>query len=168
MTTLNQIHHGLHHAVDSLVEGWNALRRRASHALTHFALRPEIGESATEETALLHGTARWSVLAADMHEDDERILVNLEVPGMNPEDFDIEVVDDFLVIRGEKHVEQERAGGGRHVLLERAYGVFERAIHLPTEIDRNQVQARYQRGVLSVTLPKRSRNALYRVQVNAV
>jgi HSP20 family protein len=168
MSTLNQIRHGLHQAIDSLAEGWYALRQRASHALTHFALRPGNGESEAPEATLLHSAARWSVLAADVHEDDDRILVNLEVPGMNPEDFEIEVVDDLLVIRGEKHVEQERTGGGRYFLLERAYGVFERAIHLPAEIDQDRVQARYRRGVLSVTLPKRDRNPSRRVKVNAV
>jgi HSP20 family protein len=167
MSTLNQIRHGLHHAIDSFTEGWRALRQRASHALTHFAL-PENGESGTPEASLLHGTARWSVLAADVQENDDRILVNLEVPGISPEDFEIEVIDDVLVIRGEKRVEQEHTEGGRYFLLERAYGVFERAIHLPAEIDRDQAQAQYRRGVLTVILPKRDRNLSRRVKVNAV
>jgi HSP20 family protein len=92
--------------------------------------------------------------------------VNLEVPGMEAGDFDIEVVEDLLVIRGEKRVEREDTGGGRYFLLERAYGAFERAIHLPAEVEQDRAEANYRRGVLSVSLPKRNRHWSRRVSVD--
>jgi HSP20 family protein len=164
MSTFDQVRHGLHQALDSLAEGWHAFKRRASHALTHFA--PQGGEAGGPEAALVHGSARWGVLAAELREEDDRILVNLEVPGMEAGDFDIEVVEDLLVIRGEKRVEREDTGGGRYFLLERAYGAFERAIHLPAEVEQDRAEANYRRGVLSVSLPKRNRHWSRRVSVD--
>jgi HSP20 family protein len=164
MTTLNQVSQGLHHAWESLAEGWHALKQRSAHALTHFLP----GESANgSEAALVHGAARWAILAAEVREDEDRVVVRLEAPGMAAEDFDIEVVDDLLVIRGEKRVEREDTGDGRYFLLERAYGAFERAIRLPAEVRQDQAEASYKRGVLSVSLPKRARNLSRRVSVNA-
>lgn len=147
MSTLDQVRHGLHHALESLAEGWHALRQRAAHAMTHFSLRED------EEVPAM---SRWALLAAEVREDDARILVELEVPGMRAEDFDVEIIDDLLVIRGEKRWETEDAGKGRYYLAERAYGAFERALHLPAEVDQARTQARYRRGVLSIVLPKRN------------
>jgi HSP20 family protein len=163
MSTLNQVRQGLYHALESFAEGWHALKQRASHALTHFVP----GEDASgPEASLIHGAARWSLLAAEVREEDDRVLVRLEVPGMEPGDLDIEVVEDLLVIRGEKRVEREEEGNGRYFLLERAYGIFERAIHLPAEVRQDQAEASYRRGVLCVSLPKRARNPSRRVSVS--
>ena len=72
---------------------------------------------------------------------------------MERDDFDINVVDDVLVVRGEKQLRREDHRGYYHI-LECAYGQFERAIPLPVNVSMDQAQANYQSGVLTVYLPK--------------
>ena len=79
---------------------------------------------------------------------------------MDKDDFDISVVDDYLVVRGQKHMDRERSEGRFHI-MECAYGRFERVIELPVHVDDAQASARYRHGVLSVTLPK-SKSAIRR------
>jgi HSP20 family protein len=89
-----------------------------------------------------------------VREEDTQVVVRLEAPGMEREDFDISVVQGrTLVVRGEKRVEREESRGRYHV-IESAFGLFERVIALPVEVSDDGARARYRRGVLTVTLPK--------------
>ena len=97
--------------------------------------------------------SRWALLAAEVYEADDAVQVRLEIPGMAGDDFDISVIDNYLVVRGEKQMSSERRQGRFHV-MECAYGRFERAIELPARIDDSGARARYRNGVLTVTLPK--------------
>jgi HSP20 family protein len=63
------------------------------------------------------------------------------------------VLDNMLIVRGEKRMQREREDGNYHI-VECAYGSFERAIPLPAEVDANKAKADYKRGVLKVELPK--------------
>lgn len=157
MIRLNHVHHGIHHALHSLAEGWSALKQRASRALTRFTPREPSYEDQLSEGKLIQGASRWGLLAAEMREENDRIVVDIEIPGMEPDDFEIEIVDGQLIIRGEKRTGQAETVSGRYFLLERAYGFFERAIHLPAEVDQENIKARYRRGILSIWLPKSSR-----------
>jgi HSP20 family protein len=98
-------------------------------------------------------SAGWGVLAAEVFDDDDTVVVRLEAPGMDKGDFELQVMEDALVVRGEKQLERERTEGRYHV-TERAYGRFERTIPLPDEVEGNQAQASYTNGVLRVELPK--------------
>jgi HSP20 family protein len=84
---------------------------------------------------------------------------------MEPDKFDIDVVDNYLVVRGEKRVQQEQREGRFHV-MECAYGRFERALPLPVEVEGHKATARYRRGVLTVSLPKHERARARRIQIN--
>lgn len=150
--------HDPRHAFSALSEGWSALKQRAAHALTHFMPAGESGP--------LWGASRWGLLPAEVRETEDGVVVAMEAPGMRPEDFDVDVVEDMLMIRGEKRAARDGAEGGRYFLLERAYGAFERTIRLPAEVDRDRAAAHYRAGVLTVTLPKRVRNRVGRVAVN--
>lgn len=153
MSTLEQLKHGLENTWDSVAEGWQQLHARASQALTRF--RP--GQSRTDvETAneqVLHAASRWGLLAAEVSENDAEIEVRLEAPGMEADDFDIDVIDTTLVVRGEKRVAREHTRG-HYYTMECAYGSFERALPLPASVDENATRARYRRGILTITLPK--------------
>ena len=164
MSTLNQIREGLSQALGTLSEGWHDLREKAAHALTRF--HPKRGELQPADEDLFRNAARWSLLAAEVAEGDNEVVVKLEVPGMDPSNFDLQVVDNYLVVRGEKKVEREESRG-RYYVMERAYGSFERAIPLPTAVDENGARAKYQRGVLRITLPKSARARHRRVEVQA-
>ena len=110
--------------------------------------------------------AGWGFLASEIQEDPDRLSVRLEVPGMEAEDFDIDVIDNILVVRGEKRVRREQREGRFHV-MECAYGSFERAIPLPVEVKGHEASARYRRGVLTVELPKRERGGSRRITVQS-
>jgi len=86
-------------------------------------------------------------------DDDDKVVVRLETPGMDRGDFDLQVTHNHLVIRGEKRIARERTEGRYHV-AECAYGRFERAIPLPEEVEAGKASASYKNGVLRVALPK--------------
>ena len=156
MATLTQIRQGLGQVWDSMVEGWRALTRRASSAITRFSLPGRTARD-SDEMALVEISRRsvgWGVLAAEVFDDSDRVVVRVEAPGMKRDDFDIEVVDDILLIRGEKKIERESTVGQYH-LVECAYGTFERAIPLPVPVEPGKARARYRKGVLRIELPKR-------------
>jgi HSP20 family protein len=160
MNTLEQLRRGLGQWRNSLVEGWEHLRERTLQALTHFKVVRDADTDDDQPTQLMLQAPRWGLIAAELRETDDAVLVSLEVPGMDNDDFDIAVIDDYLVVRGEKRLDNERSEGRFHV-MECAYGRFERVIKLPVAVDDSAARARYRRGVLSVTLPK-SRTALRR------
>lgn len=154
MSTLNQLREGLNEAWDTLVDGWQRLYRRASGAITRFTPGKKAREDdkGTEQGIAVR-SAGWGVLAAEVFDDNDKIVVRLEAPGLDSSDFDLEVLDNYLVVRGEKQVERERTEGRYHV-TECAYGRFERAIPLPEEVESAKASAAYQSGVLRIELPK--------------
>ena len=167
MSTLQQFREGLNDALDTLQEGWQRLYRRAAGAITRFSP----GKSTQTETTAGHGLVSrsigWSVLAAEVFDSDDKVVVRMEAPGMDNQDFDIQVHDDYLVVQGEKQLEQERTEG-HYRITECAYGRFERAIPLPEEVESDKATASYRNGVLRVELPKAkaaARRAI-RVKVN--
>jgi HSP20 family protein len=164
MSTLSQIREGFSHAWNSLAEGWHDLRERASHALTHFQLKKSEAES--DDGKAVYSASRWGLLAAEVGEDDKQVLVQLEAPGMEPGDFEIQVVDNYLVVRGEKRLERE-AYQGHYYMMERAFGSFERAIPLPAEVDESRASAKYRRGILRISLPKSQRSRMRRIEVQS-
>ncbi len=155
MSTLHQLRDGLHEAWGSLVDGWQRLYRRAAGAITRFT--PGMGTKAADGKQagqqIAARSAGWGVLAAEVFDDTDNIVVRLEAPGLEKADFDLEILDDYLVVRGEKQVERERTEGHYHV-TECAYGRFERAIPLPEAVETDKARARYKNGVLRVELPK--------------
>jgi len=167
MSTLQQLRHSLGRTLDTLAEGWHNLRQRAEHALTRFRPLSRRDEVDTWEDQLVKQSADWGLLATDMQEDGNELIVRMEVPGMEADDFDIDVVDNHLVVRGEKRVEKSHRSGRFHV-MECAYGSFERAIPLPVEVDGNRADARYRRGVLTIALPKHERARSRRIPINTV
>lgn len=151
MNPFEKIGRGLFDTWESLAAGWHELWQRAGNALTRFHPTPKSDDDADTAQARRE-VSQWGILAAEVTSDDDGVDVRLEIPGMEPDDFDIEVVDDRLVVRGEKQLEREDRRG-RLVLLERAYGRFERRIPLPAAVDEGGAKASYKRGVLRVRLP---------------
>jgi HSP20 family protein len=90
--------------------------------------------------------------------------IRLEIPGMNADDFEIQVRGRSLTVAGEKRVEREE-NQGRYHIMERAYGRFERSVPLPSEVDEGGAQANYKNGVLTVTLPKTKETLERRIRV---
>lgn len=89
----------------------------------------------------------------DVKETDKAVEVSLELPGLAENEVDVLVSDRVLTVSGEKKTEEERKEDDYRV-KERAYGRFSRSITLPFEPDPKKVQAKFAKGVLTVTLPK--------------
>jgi len=80
-------------------------------------------------------------------------VVNVEIPGMDPKEFDISLKGGTLTIKGEKKQEKVEGEENYH-LVERRYGTFTRSILLPQEVESDRISAAYKNGVLTVTVPK--------------
>ncbi len=143
--------------------GWNNLVSKASNALTHFVHRKE-DEDDAQSRALLRASPEWALLAAEVHESGDDVTVRLEVPGMEPDDLDIEVIDRTLIVRGRKQISRERKEGRYHI-TECAYGSFERRLPLPAEVQADKAEASYRKGVLTLVLPKSERERVRRIPV---
>ena len=151
---------------DSLTEGWQHLRESASSALTRFG--PERHDSLPSsdqvDSAFYMPSLGWSMLGADVFEDDRQLIVRLEVPGMEKADLDVTVQDGVLIVSGEKRF--ERTGTeGHYRVLQCAYGHFHRSVPLPVSVRGNAARATYKNGVLRVELPKADHAAPRRLNV---
>jgi HSP20 family protein len=89
----------------------------------------------------------------DVTDDASFLKVTLEAPGVDMKDVDIEVQEGILTISGEKRHEETQKDDGCY-RTERSYGFFRRAIPLPSEVDATKAEARLDKGVLTVKLPK--------------
>lgn len=98
-------------------------------------------------------TAPTFTPAAEMRTDNENIYLQLEVPGLNPEDIDVQVNVNSVAITGERKDETTTEEGGTK-RSEFRYGKFHRVIALPKKIQQDAVEAKYENGVLKLTFPK--------------
>ncbi|ANB01293.1 Hsp20/alpha crystallin family protein [Ectothiorhodospira sp. BSL-9] len=156
MSNLQHLRQGVSDAWESILGGWQRLYARASGAITRFSPGSWSAEGVErDEHELETRSIGWGVMAAEVFDDSDRLVVRLEAPGMDRDSFDIQVIDDHLVIRGEKGVQQERSRGRYHI-AECAYGRFERAIPLPGPVDTEGARATYEHGVLRVEMPRLS------------
>jgi HSP20 family protein len=96
--------------------------------------------------------AEW-LPAVDVAETENEIVVNVEVPGMDPKEFDISLRERTLTIEGEKKREKVEEEENYH-LTERRYGTFTRSILLSQKVESDKISTTYENGVLRVTLPK--------------
>lgn len=152
---LDELKQGFSSLWESAAEGWQRLRQSAAGALTAF--KPgdptQVPAQSDVDDDFYLPTHGWSMLGGDLFEDGKRVVVRLEVPGMEKENFDIEVLDDVLVVRGQKRFERE-SSEGRYRLLQCAYGSFRREFRLPAPVLADQAKAGYRNGVLKIELPK--------------
>ena len=89
----------------------------------------------------------------NVSEDPDHIYVQAELPGVNPEDLDITLKEQSLVLRGERKIPPEEKNANYH-RRERESGFFRRALRLPVPVDSNKVEASCKDGVLTITLAK--------------
>jgi HSP20 family protein len=90
---------------------------------------------------------------ADVAETDEFVTLTLELPGLEKKDVDVNIEDDVLTVRGEKF-EEKKDEAKKYYLVERTYGTFQRAFTLPRSVDSGKIWAEFDKGVLTVMLPK--------------
>jgi HSP20 family protein len=92
--------------------------------------------------------------AIDITENDTAITLTAELPGMSEEEVDLTVSDGILTLKGEKNVSHE-SKQDHSVVIERNYGSFYRSFPLPDQVDQDAIAAKFDKGVLTVTMPKK-------------
>jgi HSP20 family protein len=92
--------------------------------------------------------------ALDVKETENELVVKADLPGIDEKDVQLTIQDGVLSMRGEKKSERKDERENYH-LVERSYGSFQRSIRLPETVDEDKAVARFDKGVLTVTLPKR-------------
>lgn len=100
----------------------------------------------------------------DIFESDDQIELRAELPGVKPEELEIDLTDNLLTLSGERKLEhdEEREGYRR---IERSYGRFTRSFALPRHIDQENIKAEMNEGVLSLTIPKREAQKARRIEI---
>ncbi len=89
----------------------------------------------------------------DVTDEGDALRVVAELPGMNRDDVELEVIDDMLIVSGDKRFESTREEQGCY-RVERSFGHFQRAVPLPAGIDLDRAEARFENGVLTLRVPK--------------
>ena len=134
--------------------GLNSFRREMERAFDSFF--------AHEPTAFVGGD--WNP-ALDVEETPEEVLVKAELPGLDESKISIHISGNHLVIKGEKDESEEKKEKQLH-RIERSYGRFERIVPIPAAVDHDKISADYNRGVLTVHLPKDTKSAPKYIKVD--
>lgn len=108
-------------------------------------------------------TSDW-VPAVDIREEQDRYLIEADLPGVRPEDIDIHMENGLLTLRGTRASETKEAGKD-YQRMERAMGTFYRRFSLPDSADADRITARSNHGVLEVTIPKQEKVQPRRIKV---
>ncbi len=95
----------------------------------------------------------------DVVENEQAFEIHFAVPGLNKEDFNIELKDNYLTVSGERKFSNEKKEKNYHA-IETNYGSFSRAFSLPENVDATKINAKYDKGILELTLPKDEKKAL--------
>jgi len=100
----------------------------------------------------------------DTYEEDDTIVINAELPGVNKDDVSIDIKDNVLSIKGVRNYEQ-KIKEENYYRQERCYGKFHRAFTLPDAVDPNRIEASYKDGVLKIKIPKAEETASKKIEI---
>ncbi len=103
--------------------------------------------------------------AVDVYEDEHKVTLKIEVPGIDEKDIDVRVENNTLTVHGERKIEKEEKEEN-YRRVERQYGAFTRTFTLPTTVDTDNVAATYDKGVLKINLPKKAEAKPKQIKVN--
>lgn len=106
-------------------------------------------------------------LTVDVFQDDESILIQSTVAGVSPEDLDVSITNDMVVIRGERR-SQYTVNPADYFYQECYWGTFSRSIILPIEIDADRAEAKIKNGVLTIRIPKANAAVTRKLKVKEI
>ena len=132
---------------------YRRLRHRSSIVLVTGQTWP-FGELSPSERLRLLGQTRWRP-DADTYETATTVEIVVDLAGVEEDDVEVQLFEDVLVLEGHRRLPSCEEGAVYHAAGIRQ-GAFQVALPLPAPVDPERVQARYDRGLLRVTLPKRS------------
>jgi HSP20 family protein len=114
--------------------------------------RDSYGPPAGPEEAL---TTTGFAPPVDIYEDEHNFTLKIEVPGIDDRDVDVRIENNTLTVHGERKLEKEEKEEN-YRRVERQYGNFTRSFLLPSSVDREQVSAHYDKGMLTINLAKKA------------
>jgi HSP20 family protein len=100
----------------------------------------------------------------DIYEDENSVIIKAELPDVDLKDIQVKIEDNTLMLRGERRQDQTVKKENYH-RIERFYGSFQRSFALPLTIDRENVRATCEKGVLTIVLPKREESRPKQINV---
>jgi HSP20 family protein len=103
--------------------------------------------------------------SVDISETETEFEVSVALPGMNKEDISVDLDNGHLSISGERKFEQEEEGKNYH-RVESKFGSFNRSFQLPDSIDEESIEAKYENGVLNITIAKREEKVKKQIKIN--
>jgi HSP20 family protein len=131
-----------------------------------FGLRREI-DRLFEDAYGNGGRTAWSP-SVNVREANDAVLLEMELPGISPDEVDISVENDMLTISGDKREERrEEEEEGRYFLVERRYGSFSRSFSLPQNVDSEKVTANFDNGLLTIRIPREALPQPRRIQIGS-
>jgi HSP20 family protein len=140
---------------------------RNSFSAPVFGLRREIDRLFEDTFGRGEGTNSWSP-AVDIRESDNELRLEVELPGINPEDVEVTADNGILAIRGEKRTERKEGHDEtRYHIVERSYGSFMRSFQLPQGLDESKIEADYNNGILSIHIPKTALPQPRKIQIGS-
>jgi HSP20 family protein len=101
----------------------------------------------------------------DVEEDDKTYTVKADVPGVKKEDIKVEIDGNVITISAESRREKDVTEGGKVVHSERSYGAMYRSFSLGQDVDQGAASAKYEDGVLKLTLPKKAGGAASKLEI---
>lgn len=135
-----------------------------------FDLDADIRTLQTEMNRLFKSASPWEnnffIPAAELSQTDEAVIVKFELPGIQKADLNVEVTADSVKIQGDRKAELSSEDDDSK-RTEFRYGRFERILGLPVKVKNTEVQATYENGILTLTLPKQINevNKVYKVEL---
>ena len=119
-----------------------------------FGLRREIDRLFEDTFGRNDGVNGWTP-AVDVRETDKELRLDVEIPGIKPEEVELTAENGVLMVRGEKRAERKEGDeDSRFHINERSYGSFMRSFQLPQGLDESKIEADYNDGILSIRIPK--------------
>ncbi|QIT56842.1 Hsp20/alpha crystallin family protein [Aquisalimonas sp. 2447] len=139
-------------------EPWSVLNQLSNEMNSLFANSgQQLGDPSTM------ATSDW-VPAVDIQEEQDRYLIKADVPGVKPDDIDVQMENGILTIKGERSAEDVREDNG-YRRVERIRGAFHRRFTLPDTADAENITATSRDGVLEVVIPKQDKVQPRRITV---
>lgn len=112
-----------------------------------------VGQFLTEDFPELRVPTLATSLATDVYEKDSQVVVEMNLPGVNPDSLDIIVEDNYVHITGNREETKEEEHKN-YYYKEIQRGSFERTVRLPAPIKKEKTEASFEDGILTITLPK--------------
>ena len=142
---------------------WNTLNRLRADQFRNdlsqfFNPNYDSSSESTPEAAMAASSANsalpsdW-VPAVDVKETENEFVLHADIPGVNPKDIDVQMENGLLTIKGQRETDKTESKDG-YTRVERSYGQFARRFSLPDTADADKINAKYDQGVLRITIPK--------------